>query len=67
MALLDVEKAYAEYKNALDMLRSAEDRIKASKEVLRVIELRYKKRPCQNGGYFGCTNRIGQGKAVFIP
>jgi len=42
MALLDVEKAYAEYKNALDMLRSAEDRIKASKEVLRVIELRYK-------------------------
>ncbi len=42
MALLDMEKAYVEYKNALDMLRSAEDRIKASKEVLRVIELRYK-------------------------
>lgn len=42
MALLDVEKAYAEYENSKDMLRSAEDRIEASKEVLRVMELRYK-------------------------
>ena len=42
MALLDTEKAYAEYKNSLDMLRSAEDRIKASQEALRIMELRYK-------------------------
>lgn len=38
----DIEKAYANYQNALHSLRSAEERIKASEEVLRVIELRYK-------------------------
>ncbi len=41
-AKLEFEKAYSEYLNALDMLRSAEERIQASKEVLRVMELRYK-------------------------
>ncbi|MCX8164623.1 MAG: TolC family protein [Aquificaceae bacterium] len=41
-AIFDIERAYSEYINAIDMMRSAEDRIKASKEVLRMIELRYK-------------------------
>lgn len=41
-ALFDLDRSYAEYENALDMLRSAEDRIRASQEVLRVMEVRYK-------------------------
>lgn len=41
-AKLELERAYSEYLNALEMLRSAEERIKASREVLRVMELRYK-------------------------
>ncbi|WPM32848.1 TolC family protein [Hydrogenobacter sp. T-2] len=41
-ALFDLNRSYAEYENALDMLRSAEDRIRASQEVLRVMELRYR-------------------------
>ncbi|MEJ5338569.1 MAG: TolC family protein [Aquificaceae bacterium] len=41
-AVFDLEKSYAEYENALDMLRSAEDRIRASQEVLRVMEVRYR-------------------------
>lgn len=42
LALLEVERAYAEYKNSLEMLKSAEDRIRASQEALRIMELRYK-------------------------
>ncbi len=41
-ALFDLNRSYAEYENALDMLRSAEDRIRASQEVLRIMELRYR-------------------------
>ncbi|MEJ7619620.1 MAG: TolC family protein [Aquificaceae bacterium] len=41
-AVFDLDRSYAEYENALDMLRSAEDRIRASQEVLRVMEVRYK-------------------------
>ena len=40
-AVFDLDRSYAEYENALDMLRSAEDRMKASQEVLRVMEVRY--------------------------
>ncbi len=40
-AVFDLDRSYAEYENALDMLRSAEDRIRASQEVLRVMEVRY--------------------------
>ncbi|MFN7065407.1 MAG: TolC family protein [Aquificaceae bacterium] len=42
MALFEVERSYTEYQNAMGMLGSAENRIRASKEVLRVIELRYR-------------------------
>lgn len=41
-AKFEFERAHSEYLNALDMLKSSEERIKASKEVLRVMELRYK-------------------------
>ncbi len=41
-ALFDLNRSYVEYENALDMLRSAEDRIRASQEVLRIMELRYR-------------------------
>ena len=41
-AVFDLDRSYAEYENALDMLRSAEERIKSSQEVLRVMELRYR-------------------------
>ncbi len=40
--LFDIDKAYAEYQNSLLSLRSAEERVKESEEVVRVIELRYK-------------------------
>lgn len=40
--LFEIDKAYANYQNALYSLKSAEDRIKESQEVLRVMELRYK-------------------------
>ncbi len=42
MALFEVDKAYADYENAMDMLKSSEDRIRASGEVLKVMETRYK-------------------------
>ncbi|MDW8293948.1 MAG: TolC family protein [Aquificaceae bacterium] len=42
MAVFEVERAHSEYKKAMAMLVSAENRIRASKEVLRVMELRYK-------------------------
>lgn len=41
-AVFDVERAVADYQNAMDMLRSAEERIKASQEVLRVMQVRYR-------------------------
>ncbi len=41
-AVFDLDRSYAEYENALGMLRSAEDRIRASQEVLRIMELRYR-------------------------
>ncbi|RMH08053.1 MAG: TolC family protein [Aquificota bacterium] len=41
-ALFEVEKAYREYLNSIDELRSAESRVKASEEVVRVMELRYR-------------------------
>lgn len=42
MALLELERAKTEYRNALDSLKSAEERIGASKEVLRITELRFR-------------------------
>lgn len=42
MAIFEVERAYAEYQNSKSMLSSAEDRIRASQEVLKLMELRYK-------------------------
>lgn len=42
MALLEARKAFTEYENSQDMLRSAQDRVKTSKEVLRVMETRYR-------------------------
>ncbi len=41
-ALFDLERSYADYENALDMLRSAQERVKASEEVLRVMQVRYR-------------------------
>lgn len=41
-ALLELEKAIAEYENALDKLRLAKKRVEASEEALRILELRYK-------------------------
>ncbi|SNZ12130.1 Outer membrane protein TolC [Hydrogenobacter hydrogenophilus] len=38
----EIDKAYADYQNALYSLRSAEERIKQSQEVVRTMELRYK-------------------------
>jgi len=40
--LFEIDKAYADYQNALYSLRSAEERIKQSQEVVRTMELRYK-------------------------
>ncbi|MFN3598887.1 MAG: TolC family protein [Aquificaceae bacterium] len=42
MAIFEVDKAYADYENAMGMLKSSEDRIRASQEVLKVMETRYK-------------------------
>ncbi len=39
--LFEIEKAYAEYENALNSLKSAEVRLKEAQEVVRVIEKRY--------------------------
>ncbi len=41
-AVFDLERSYAEYENALGMFRSAEERIRSSQEVLRVMQVRYK-------------------------
>lgn len=41
-AVFEVERAFADYQNAMDMLRSAEERIRASQEVLRVMQVRYR-------------------------
>lgn len=42
--LFEIDKAHVEYQNALYRFKSAESRIEASKEMLRIIQLRY-----QNG------------------
>ncbi|MCX8060288.1 MAG: TolC family protein, partial [Aquificaceae bacterium] len=41
-AVFEVERAYADYEKSMLTLRSAQDRIKASQEVLRVVEVRYR-------------------------
>ncbi|MEN3034165.1 MAG: TolC family protein [Aquificaceae bacterium] len=41
-ALLELERAISEYENALDKLSLARQRVEASEEAMRVLELRYK-------------------------
>ncbi|MEN3028836.1 MAG: TolC family protein [Aquificaceae bacterium] len=63
MAVFELERAHSEYQKARAMLVSAEERIRASREVLRVMELRIQERTCPDGRHTGRPDRTGQGKA----